>query len=253
MMEQMDNSQFKPYSYGYVADNKALSSKIINVIPVDQASMTDGEITSNPTDITSDGVDKDGNKYKTSVTNDNVIECTWLPFGSNRVTPPDVRRGEPVLIWNYGSTDKYYWTILGLSDDLRRLETVVYAFNGNPDTASKEFDPDDHYFVEISTHSKQVTFRTSNKNGEPFKYSFQFNTEEGKVTLMDDTNNYIELDSKAITLKSELYTGTKIHMERDKILAETTAEIKLKVGGTEMIFTPASTTLKTPQFFGVRG
>ena len=174
-MEQIDTSQFKVYSYGIAADNKAISSKILNVSPIEIIPMADGELASNPNDVKSSGVDKDGNSYQSNITNDNVIECTWLPFGTNRVTAPDVRRGEPVLIWNYGNTDKYYWTSLGLADDLRRLETVVYAINGNPSTDSKEFDPEDHYFLETSTHSKQITLRTSNKNGEPFKYVFQFN------------------------------------------------------------------------------
>ena len=49
---------------------------------------------------------------------------------------------------------------------------------------------------------------------------FNLTLQKEKLLLMDDTNNYIELDSKAITLKSELYTGTKIHMEEIKILRQ---------------------------------
>ena len=252
-MEQLDTSLFKIYSYGIVADNKAISSRIVNVLPVEIASMIDGEIASNPSDLSSKGVDKDGQHYETKVITDNVMECTWLPFGTNRVTPPDVRRGEPVLIWCYDSVDKYYWTTLGLRDDLRRLETVVYAFNANPNTESKDFDPSDHYFVEVSTHSKQVTFHTANKNGEPFIYTFQFNTNDGVVTLADDSGNFFELNSKEITMKMELNTGTKIHLDKMNILIEAIEEAKVKVGGTEMVFTPALTTLKTPQFRGRRG
>lgn len=267
-MEKIDTSLFHVYSYGIIADNKAISSRVVNVTPIEIASMVDGEIASNPSTLNSKGVDKDGIAYQTSVTTDNVIEATWLPFGSNRVTPPDVRRGEPVLIWVYDSVDKYYWTCLGLRDDLRRLETVVYAINGNPNPASKGFDPEDHYFIEMSTHSKQVTFRTSNKNGEPFKYTFQFNTKEGVVTLVDDTKNFFELDTKNITMKMELNTGTKVHLDKMVILAEAIDEIKLKVGGTETTLTPAhiknsigattetwtaaDTTLATPSFKGVQ-
>ena len=251
-MEQMDTSLFKVYSYGIVADNKALSSKLVNVTPIEITSMADGELSSNPTEMKSKGKDKDGQAYETSVITDNVIECTWLPFGSNRVTPPDVRRGEPVLIWNYGEADKYYWTSIGLRDDLRRLETVVYAFNANPGVESKDFDPEDHYFVEVSSHSKQITLRTSNKNGEPFKYAFQFNTKEGIVTLADDAKNFIELNSKETTMKLELNTGTKIHLDKMKILAEAIEELKVKVGGTEQVWKPAITTLKTPIFKGSR-
>ena len=41
--------------------------------------MTDGE-GFNPTGLTSEGVDKDGNKYKTSVTNDTVIGMYLVTF-----------------------------------------------------------------------------------------------------------------------------------------------------------------------------
>lgn len=249
-MDQVDTSGFKIYSYGIVADNKAISSKVINVTPIEVVSMIDGPIASNPMDIESKGIDAAGVNYNSKITTDNVIEATWLPFGSNRVTPPDVRRGEPVLIWQYQSTDKYYWSILGLADDLRRLETVVYAFNGNPNTASKEFNPDDYYFIEVSTHNKNVTFHTSKANGEPFTYAFQFNTAEGKVLLADDVGNFFELDSKALTMKTELNTGTKVHLDKLNLLLEGIQEVKVKCGGTEMSFTPKLTTLKTPQFKG---
>jgi hypothetical protein len=250
-MEQIDTSQFKVYSYGIAADNKAISSKMLNVSPIEIIPMADGELASNPNDVKSSGIDKDGNSYQSNITNDNVIECTWLPFGTNRVTPPDVRRGEPVLIWNYGGTDKYYWTSIGLADDLRRLETVVYAINGNPNTESKEFDPEDHYFVETSTHSKQITLRTSNKNGEPFKYVFQFNTDVGVVTLADDVDNFFELNSKETTMKLELNTDTKVHLDKMKILINANEEVKIVSGATNMIWTPANTTLITPRFIGI--
>jgi hypothetical protein len=251
-MQPLDISQFKIYSYGIVADNKALSSKIINVTPIEIASMLDGELASNPTTVESKGKDIHEKEYNISVTKDNVIEATWLPFGTNRVTAPDVRRGEPVLIWQYGSTDKYYWSILGLKDDLRRLETVVYAFNANPSEASKEFNPDDNYFIEISTHNKQVTFHTSKANGEPFVYAFQFNTGEGKVLLADDAGNSFEIDSNVPHMKMTLNTGTKVHLDNQKILAEAITELKIKVGVTEMTFTPSITILKTPVFKGQR-
>lgn len=244
-MEPLDISLFKVYSWGIVADNKAMSSKIINVLPVEYTSMVDGELCSNPQVLKTKGKDKDGQAYEDSATVDNVKECTWLPFGTNRVTAPDVRRGEPVLIWNYGNTDKYYWTIPGLKDDLRRLETVVYAFNGNPEVESKEFDPEDHYYLEISTHSKQITLRTSNKNGEPFKYTFQFNTNDGIVTLADDTNNFFELDTKEITMKMELNTGTKLHLDKMNFLLEAIENGVIKVGESTITMTPSSITNKT--------
>jgi hypothetical protein len=51
------------------------------------------------------------------------------------------------------------------------------------------------YWFELSTHNGVVGFYTSKANGEPFAYTLQLNTKEGYLTIKDDADNFIHLNS----------------------------------------------------------
>lgn len=197
-------SLFHIHSFGYAAENKELDSMILEVYPVETIAYTDGEIASFKDKVTSEGEDADGNKYTTEALVGNTIKAVWIPFGSNRVTAPDVRRGERLLLWRYGDVDHYYWSTCGLDDVLRRLETVFYAWSNTRDESVKLLDETNTYYFHISTHLKLVTFQTTKSDGEPFAYTVQIDTKTGVVTIADDIGNYIQLDSadKRITLEN---------------------------------------------------
>ena len=55
---------------------KLFHRRCFNVSPIEIIPMADGELASNPNDVKSSGIDKDGNSYQSNITNDNVIECT---------------------------------------------------------------------------------------------------------------------------------------------------------------------------------
>lgn len=209
-------SEFKPYSLGYVLANKKPGSSTIDVLPVEHFPAVDGEITASVEKIEVTGQNPDGSTYSLSMDNGTSIPAKWLPFGSNRVTAPDVRRKERVMIYQFADTNEYYWVPCGLDDHLRRLETVIYAFNADPDPNSKgeELDFTKCYYFEISTRTKNVTFQTSKANGEPFAYTTQYNTAEGVVTLADDDSNFIELNSKERKLLFHNGEGTFAEISR---------------------------------------
>lgn len=247
----MENvSSFKIASIGKVAENKLLSSKVISVVLIEKLNLINNELRSTPESIEATGEDHRGQAFGTNIAVDNVVEATWLPFGTNRKTAPDVRRGERVLVWSNGDADKYYWTTTGLDDDLRKLETVLWCFSANPSEAINGHDFDNCYFLEVSTHTKAVTFQTAIKNGEPFQYLFQFNTGEGNVVLQDDIGNMFELDSGEKRFSLHNAAHSKFDMKAGKISIEAPEELSITVGGTRMVFTPGATTLKTPIFAG---
>ena len=190
-------SQLTPYSVGVSAENKPLNSKELNIAPIEKLPALDGELDVNPQTLTVSGVDKNNVKYEVQANVDNVITATWMPMGgSNRVSPPDIRRGELVWIYRLADSDTFYWVTLGISDHLRRLETIIFAVNGQPTNADAAVGPNNSYWLEISTHKKLVTFSTSALNGEPFTYTLQLDTNEGRFTLTDDIENMIQLESK---------------------------------------------------------
>lgn len=191
----MQASQLQLWSYGYVAINKPRGTDVIEVTPMEQVSLTDGELTDNAVQSTTKGKDASGASFEAVATNTATIEARWLPFGSNRSTSPDVRRGEKVAIYRFADADKYYWTSLEYESKLRKLETVVWTFSDTRDESASAT-AENTYFLEISTHDKLIHLHTSKSDQEPFIYDFVLNTKEGTFTVKDDIDNTFHLDSK---------------------------------------------------------
>jgi len=188
-------SKLRFYSLGIVAENKLLSSKEVEVTPMEEMPMLDGELAPVAVDYKAKAVDKLGSSYETTVETTTTIKAKWLPLGAaNRITAPDVRRGEIVVLYKFGDTDQYFWTTQNEDLKFRKLETVIYAFSGTTNEGAVMNDKT-YYFIEISTHKKLITLHTSKDNGEPFGYDIQLDTGNGKLVITDDVGNYILVDS----------------------------------------------------------
>lgn len=211
-------SKLQFYSLGLVAANKSLKTDKIEVTPVEDFSMVNGEITDNKFKYVTKTKDADGAASNVQIDTTITVQAMWLPIGqSNRKTSPDVRRGEQVILYKFADADKYYWTSLFNDARIRRLETVIYAFSNN----SKEDIVDDQnstYYLEVSTHQKTVTFHTSKNDGEPFAYDVQVNAKEGKIIITDDVGNFFVMDSanKRLSLKNS--NDSLIDIDRTNIL-----------------------------------
>lgn len=226
----MQASQLTLFSIGIAAENKPLDTRKLNVTPIESLPAIDGEINYSPTEHTSVGYDEEGNRYEVKATTDVSLTAEWMPGGTNRVTPPDIRRGELVEIWQVGDSDQYLWRCMGLRDDLRRLETVIFAFNASPNENSPGIDVSTCYFLEVSAHKKLVTFATSQANGEPFGYTMQFNTGSGQVTLEDTIGNSLHLDSGKVFWEMINSDGTLLQLDRKSIYAKADENIELRAG-----------------------
>lgn len=201
-------SKLRFYSIGIVAANKPLNSKNVEVLPTEELPMMDGYLDDNLDSYTAKGTDASGKNYNAKLKMANTISAQWLPFcDSQRLTAPDVRRGESVVIYQFGDADKFYWTTLKNDNKLRKLETVIWAFSAT----TKETDDltaQTSYFFEVSTHKKLVTFHTSQANGEPFGYDVQINAADGILTVMDTAGNKFILNSPATQLRLENASGS---------------------------------------------
>lgn len=201
-------SSFHFYSIGMVAANKLRGSSVIEVTPIEVTPLLSGELTDNVTEVELAGSDSLGQSYNVKSKMTASIQAHWIPMSdTNRLTAPDVRRGEVVAIYQFGDSDVYHWACLRDMHYLRRLETVTYVFSADPNAPA---DPkaDNCYYLEVSTHDGVVTFRTSKANGEPFAYTMQFNTKEGKVVLTDDIDNYFTIDSEQNLLEMRSSGGS---------------------------------------------
>lgn len=202
--ENHTETGFHIVSVGHAASNLELGTNKLAVFPIEQLGYLDDEINDDITTETVTGTDHFGNSYSVPMNISNGIRAVWLPLGSNRLSPPNVRRGERVLLWQYGDDDEYYWSTIGLDDYLRRLETVIYAFSATKDESVRKLTPDNSYWIEVSTHRKNITLSTTTINEEPYAYKIQLNTKDGALVIADDAGNLFELDSSKnkFTLKN---------------------------------------------------
>jgi len=225
-------SSFRFYSLGIVAANKKLSSDYIEVVPVEHFSFVDGEITDNKEELEEESQTFTEEKWKVKLDTTPSIMARWLSLANtNRITSPDVRRGEVVMIYQFGDADEYWWTDL-LTDDkktrkTRRLETVVFAISNNP----KENTPDDSdstYWVEFSTHRQIVHLHTSKSNKEPFEYDIQINTKDGRIVIKDDDENYIFLDSAERRIKLHNKDTSYVDIDKKDITLHSLNKVHVK-------------------------
>ncbi len=237
---ELMTSKMRFYSMGTVAENKELNSMDIEVTPVEELTMLDGELTSKVTEYKATATDNLGQTYEGSVKTAVTIKATWLRLGdSNRMTSPDVRRGEAVMIFQFGNSEKFWWMTIKQDSDLRKLETVVWAISASHGEGDS-MDPDHTYYFEMSSHTGLVALHTSKANGEPFAYDLQINAKEGKIAVTDDVGNFFELDSTNRRIQMKNIDGS--HFDLDKqILTMTT--VKQIVQNTESWTVNAKTIL----------
>lgn len=217
------------HSIGYCAVNKERKSHDIEVVLVENAPFTDGEITDNTETFEAKGQDEEGNgAFDISLDTTVTVKATWFPLaGTNRITPPDIRRGEPVIVFKMGDADRYYWVEWKYSDKLRRLETVLYVWSNERKENVKVTHKNSYWFT-VSTHDKYIRLHTSKSDGEPFEYDIELNTKEGKFTIMDDVGNYMHLDSEKKLIRMENRDKSFLELNKTIINMESRAEINLK-------------------------
>jgi hypothetical protein len=225
-------SQLKPYSIATVAANKPLDSVFIEATPQEDMPMLSGQLTDNVATYEAKGVDSQGQSYQDAMASTATVKAEWLPMGSsNRMTPPDVRRGEQVVLYRFADQDKYYWTTFKDDMKLRKLETVIYAWSGTTDE-SQDTTAATSYFFEISTHRKLVTFHTAKANGEPCTFDLQFNTGEGTFQLQDDIGNFFYFDAINRVIQMQNVDGSLfvLNQKNVKIVAPEMWEVQAKNG-----------------------
>jgi len=241
---QHDMSRFRPVSIGIVAENKKRGTDIVHVWPVELVSNFSGEVNIDTLETSTNGIDNNGDFYKVEIGLGETIPAQWLGE-NNRRTSPDVRRGEQVIIYQSGdSAEGYYWDAMGRQKDLdlRRLETVVWAWSGDPKNRDTTFSRDNSYALEVSTHDKHITLTTSRANGEKASYTMQFNTGDGKFVLEDDIGNRFYLDSPEHHFRIENPDESFLEINKTVFNLFTKDEINLETNRYKLIAKDSITT-----------
>lgn len=214
-------------SIGHAAHNLPLDSHMLEVYPIEEAGYVDGEITDDKETIEMSGIDAKGNEYSDVIKTSNAVVAEWMPWGSNRHTAPNVRRGEKVILWQYAEVDKYYWTIMGTEPYLRRLETVVYTYSNTRDESVKALDSSNSYSVIISTHTKEMTVQTTKSDGEAFEYIAKIDAANGIFVVTDDVGNQISIESGERRVSLVNGAGSSVVLDKKNITMTAPDKIEL--------------------------
>jgi len=247
-----------------VASTKETNSHEIMVYPPLLFPTADGGVTADVARVKKDAVDSMGKKVNTDMLKSNkTVPATWKPIGEpNRLTPPDVREGTPVSLYQFAGSSDYYWTTFGFAAETMRCETIVYGWNAMPDdNEDSKYDLSKYYTVTIDTRGGSMSVRNSNANGEKSLIEAKLNFMEGNIMLSgaqgslfvwDDVNHsmtYHNAEESVFTVdKDQLFAFTKggmmfqtdetIHMQCEQLL----------VGANTVIMEVAeSTTITSPE------
>lgn len=193
-----ETSLLRLYSLGIVVEDKPVGSDFVMASPIETLNMQPGgSIKDSSTKFEGTLKNSSGKNFATEMSSSNYLKAKWLAFGqSNRITAPDVVRNETIVLFKYGDVDEYYWTTIFREAELRRLETVLYAWS-NLKSGISAFDKSTSYWLEVDTKKKSVKFHTAMNDGENTEYDIVIDTKQGTFLLTDKKGNKFFLDSQA--------------------------------------------------------
>lgn len=134
-------------------------------------------------------------KFEDEITTKNYIEAVYFNLNTNRELPPDVRKGEQVILFRIQNTDTYYWLPLGRDDNLRRCERLKLRVSDDANF-NKELTDDNTYYIDLDTlQNKHIWIKTSKSNGEKYSYQIKIDSVQNCIYISDDIQNEIRIES----------------------------------------------------------
>ena len=196
MSDQSSNFSF--YSIGIVVKDIVPGQDTITVSPIEHLNVQKDQPLDSSSVTNQGTLDSpiNSNSFNTEIKSSGNITAKWINLGgSNRITAPDVYKGETVILYKYENVDEYYWSTVFREPTLRKQETVVTAYS-NEKAPMKEFNPDSSYWTMFDTRGKKVQLHTSKNDSEPVTYDATIDTKKGTLELFRDSNgNYMLLNS----------------------------------------------------------
>ena len=177
--------------------------------------------------------------YTGKVETTNTIEAKYFGVHTNRRYPPDIRKNEQVLVLNYADSDTYYWLSLGRDDNLRKLERVNLSASDHPKPGDDLTD-ENTYYIELDTlFEKRIIIKTSNTDGEKYRYTLIFDAKKNQIILCDDADNEIIIESDIPRVRMRNRDGTVLDLAKKNMSLIVPEDYLLKVGRQAVFDIPA--------------
>jgi hypothetical protein len=234
-----------PLFTGVAVADRAEGSVILNVRPMELLPNINGEINHEKQTITVKIKTPNGEVTRV-IDLQGHVPATWLNKSANRLSAPDVRHGERVIVWQQGDSQNYYWEETDLDSHLRLTERIVIAIsNTNPsDRTSKVLTKDNCYFFEIDTMDKLIQLTTNKNDGEPFAYNLTLNTKDGFYKSSDDVGNHVLMDSKNTVIQLKNKDLTEYTLDKENITEKCKGNYTREIGG-NLVETVTGTSTRT--------
>lgn len=223
---------YRPIGRGKVIEHKRYGSPDISVIPVDQQSIQVGELVADIEETVAEGVDARGNHYTSSMQTSKALTASWLGNGDNRVTAPDVRRGDIVELYEFHDTQKLYWQAVGGDHGKRRKEKVTHRFSMTDDESTRELNDENSITVDHDGENGMSTFKVPSVNGRA-PVTFQMNSKEGTVCMLVGEDNFVQVEQDGGRITTQNSSGSFVILEGDNIQTNCKGEKKYTTGTTQ--------------------
>lgn len=204
---------------GTVASTKQTNTDEIMVYLPSVAPAADGRVVATAKQVEKKSQNAYGEEVTSRVLTSNTFPAKWRSMGdSNRITPPDVREGSQVSIYQVSGQNTYYWTTFGINAETMRLETVIMGYSANPQQSDDTpFNIDNFYTLTISTHEGFAAFRTTQANGEKAAFEIKVDGKNGKVMVGGSGQNYLVKDDVERSLTYVNSDGTIFNVDKKKV------------------------------------
>ena len=209
-------STFRPFSKGIATENLQPGSRTLAITLAEMFPAQTGEVTSRYDTHQVTGQSADGASYAGSSTTSSSITAEWLPFGSNRISAPNIRRNEAVLVWATADHGEYRWTALGDHDDYRNTEVAIFGFRAAKDYSKTPSTSDSMYCIEINTERGLIAVSTTTDRGEYTRTALVWDTKEGTWTYEDGVENKITSEAKENRIVISNQQGSELGIHKGR-------------------------------------
>lgn len=196
------------YGIGIVTEDKEDNSHYVLAFPIERLPGFSGNLTDEEILKISGGLSS-GDVFSATVTKSVTVRARWLRE-DNKITAPDVRKGESIELLKVGESDKFFWRSMGEST-LRKKESVVNAYSNTDQDVDEEVTTENSYYTRIDTKNKAVELVTNMNDGEPVKFHILIDTETGVFSYTDSKGNIFKID--AVNGDVLLKSNTSINLE----------------------------------------
>lgn len=172
-----------------------------------------------------------GGDYQSQVKTTNCLRCVYRDESSSGTTPPLVRKGEQVLIYNFGDSDVWYWKSEGRNENNRKTDLWRKEISGTCQ-AAPVLDDNNTYFIEMDTRTThRIRISTSNQDGELHRYLFMIDADASKVFLGDDVDNQILIESEVPRVAMRNKDESLIDLNTENIVIACKGDYTVKAEG----------------------